>query len=202
MVVYKILIYVYVLVSSTYATRVITNWESECDKLSASPDFLPYVPHVATCLTCLRAFMFLVLTCLHFFTCLTCLHVLTYLTCPHFLHALCAFIFYWPYRPSCFFVSSFFMRLNFIYVYAKKTHKLAHLCMIVNLCHCWVQSSINVYQVFSPPENSCHILQLFFKWSFEGLEHYLKRETRSCPYSSLLRLVMGCSTFHKKVKAH
>ena len=79
-------------------------WELKFAKLRASYAFVPYAPHVPTCLTCLRAFVPFLLTCLPFFTCLTWLHFCTCftcfyffmrLTCLHILRVLRALIFYY-----------------------------------------------------------------------------------------------------------
>ena len=66
--------------------------------LHASRAYVSHVPtcscgYLLTCLTFLRAFVPLLLKCLHFFTCFTCLHSFTCLTCLHFLRALRAFNF-------------------------------------------------------------------------------------------------------------
>ena len=45
---------------------------------------VPYVPTSLTCSRALRAFVSLLRTCLHFFTCLTCLHLFTFLKLPPF----------------------------------------------------------------------------------------------------------------------
>ena len=47
-----------------------------------------YVLYVLTCLTCLRVFVPLLLTCLLFFMCLTCPHLFTRLTCLQYITCL------------------------------------------------------------------------------------------------------------------
>ena len=85
----------------------------ECAKLGSSRDFVPYVSHLPTCLTCLRTFVPCFLRASLFYVpnvpsyfyvpyCLTCPHCFTCLTCLYFLRALSAFIFYLPYMPSFF----------------------------------------------------------------------------------------------------
>ena len=120
-----------------------------------------YVPYVAYVLTCLRAFVPLLLTCLHFFTCLTCLHFLRALYVPSFsyvpyvpsfftclirafifLSALLAFIFCVPYVPSFFYVlyvlSFFYVSyvLSIFYVPSRALRAFIFYMLIFFLCIC------------------------------------------------------------------
>ena len=56
-------------------------------------NYVPYVFYMLMCLTCLRGFVLLPLTCLSFFTCFLWHHFFTCLTSLPFLRALCVFIF-------------------------------------------------------------------------------------------------------------
>ena len=73
---------------------------SDCAKLRASRTFMPYVPHLPTRLTCLRATSRALHTCL-----------------PSYLCLLRIFLFYLPCVPSSFFATCWFcLKVNFIYL--------------------------------------------------------------------------------------
>ena len=115
------------------------------------------MPYVLTCLTCLRAFVsmlrsclhflralraftlfaclnfFTHFTCLHFFMCLMCLHFFTcltyfqFFTCLNYLHFLCAFIFL-----TCFTWLDFFTCLQF----SSALHAFFFCVLAFYLCIC------------------------------------------------------------------
>ena len=133
-------------------------------------NYVPRVPSYPTCFTCLcalRAFVPLLLTCLHFFPCLTCLHFLRALRAFNFLEAfifLCALrafifyvscvpsFFYVPYVPSIFHVPcvpSFFTCFYlFMYMLIKLTQILINLPMITRCSSLLLFNSI-IYQCLS-----------------------------------------------------
>ena len=173
-------------------------------------NYVPRAPYVPTCLACLRALrthVSHVISCLCFvhafifsrdvplfFMSLMCLQFFTCLTCPHFLGAFLALSFLQDLRAfsRLHFLRAlraflFFTYLPFIYVYANN-ELTNELTCDVDLCYYWIQSSINVYQLFS----------LLFKLSItfnaeentrpiERLGYYLEREIQGTLKSFTIR---------------
>ena len=137
--------------------QYILHRNKECAKLRASFAFVSCVPHLPTCLTCLRVYVLTCLTCLRafasympsFLTCPTCLHFLmcpTRLlffmcpTCPFF--ALRAFAFLYRnyplidirfYTPNRFLLSFFFISLCFLFfLFLLFLKKKVYICYHLN----------------------------------------------------------------------
>ena len=104
----------------------------ECTKSRASR---AYVLYGLNCLTCLRTFVHLLRTCIHYFMCLACLEIFTCLLLAFsFLRALRVFSFYLP------FVSSFFTCLtclkSFRFFIFYVPYLPSFLCVCILLCIC------------------------------------------------------------------
>ena len=128
--------------------------------------YVAYVPLFSRCFS--RPQLFMRLTCLHI---LTRLHFFAWLL---FLCALRAFVF------LCAYLSFMFMLMQLT-----QTNELTY---DAHLCYCWIQSSINIYQVFL----------LLFKisinfnaeeniWPLERLEYYLQQEIQGMLKSFTIR---------------